>query len=119
MFYILFTAIGFVFGWLYRKLIFDRLKAHASMTDTLYKESEKRGAILIEDLKSSESIVKDLRKRLNNLRDEDSGKLEAYIHEKISDSSEAEYLENEIKILKEYNLKLQNELIELKKIKTN
>lgn len=117
--FILFLALGFLFGWLYRKLNFDKLKAKINTAESALKEAETRNIAIREELLISEGITKDLRARLNNLRNEDKERVESFLNEKFSDSDNIKELKNEIKLLKEQNLKLQTEIVELKKIKTN
>lgn len=117
--FILFLALGFLFGWLYRKLNFDKLKAKVNTAESALKEAESRNIAMREELFMSESIAKDLRTRLNNLRNEDQGRVETFLNEKFSDSEDITELKNELKLLREQNLKLQSEIAELKKMKTN
>jgi hypothetical protein len=117
--FILFLALGFLFGWLYRKLNFDKLKARINTAEGSLKEAEVRNIALREELQMSEGIAKDLRARLNNLRNEDQGRIETFLNEKFSDTEGVIELKNEIKLLREQNLKYQSEIAELKKMKTN
>lgn len=117
--FILFLALGFLFGWLYRKLNFDKLKAKINTAESALKEAEIRNIAMREELLMSESIAKDLRTRLNNLRNEDQGRVETFLNEKFSESEDITELKNELKLLREQNLKLQSEIAELKKMKTN
>lgn len=116
--FILFLALGFLFGWLYRKLNYDKLKAKINTAESALKEAEIRLSVTREELLSSESIAKDLRERLNNLRSENEEDVEKFLTDKFSDSPDITQLKEEIKNLREINLKLQGEIAELKKIKT-
>lgn len=116
--FILFLALGFLFGWLYRKLNYDKLKAKINTAESALKEAEIRLSVTREELLSSESIAKDLRERLNNLRSENEEDVEKFLTDKFSDSPDIAQLKEEIKNLREINLKLQGEIAELKKIKT-